>query len=219
MAPEPNSENEEEEESAARKATIAGLGVSRKTMLWTAAGVLVAIGGLVFAISGIGDGNRSDIQGNENSVAQGENSSITNNYYQAVQDFAGALPPNAGESQIREAAKKYANVTPQGVGPWPFVVIADPQLGMKVRTTGDVNGVQIGSAAHNAAVWADCRRDTGFNPQPGDPNGAVWYRIKWPSVRPSTEFLNSSPGDQYNGWAYGGLVVPIGQNGLLPMCS
>jgi hypothetical protein len=137
----------------------------------------------------------------------------------SLEDFLGALPPNPNELEIRELARNYAEVDPPGSGPWPFVVIADPRLGMKVRTSGLPDGVQVGSAAANTSVWVTCKKDTGFNPQPGDPNGSVWYQVKWPNEQPTTTFFGSSPVDAYHKWVYGGLIVPIGQNGRVPTCE
>ncbi len=134
-----------------------------------------------------------------------------------IGNFRAALPRNPTERQLRDSGTRYAQVSPQGPAPWAFIVVADPSLGLKVRTSGLADGSQIGTAAFNAEVWAECRQDTGFNA--GEPSGSVWYRIRWPNETPTIEFFNSSPGDSGEGWVYGGLLVPAGHNGDIPDCA
>lgn len=205
-------------EERAHTATVAGFRVARRTLVWTIVGIIVAALSGVFAfLQLVDDKPTQSVEGSANQVVQG-GGAITNNYFREVDEFKGALPPNPGAAQIRKSAEQYAEVNPDGTGPWPFVVVADPNLGLKVRTTGTTDGVQVGTAAYNTSVWVECRKDTGFNPAPGDPNGAMWYRVKWPSEQSTSRFYNSSPGDRFDQWVYGGLIVPIGQNGKVPAC-
>jgi hypothetical protein len=151
-------------------------------------------------------------------IVQGQGN-VINQYGDEFREFIAGLPPNRDKAQdIREAAKKYARINPQSNGPWPFVVVADSSLGLKVRTSGLAQGVQVGSVAFKAPLWIECKRDTGFNPEPDNPNGSVWYQTKWPNDQPTTEYFNSSPADQFQQWVYGGLIVPVGHNGNVPVC-
>ena len=192
----------------ANRSTILGVGLSRRTLVWTIAAVGVALVGFLASVVVSKGGNQ------QTTTIQGDNNTVIQN----LKDFQNSLPSDASPSLIREESRRYAQQRPEGSGPWPFVVVADPLLGLKIRTSGLIEGGQVGSATYKAPLWADCQQDTGFNPIPGDPNGSVWYRVRWPNNEPTTQFFNSAPGDRFSMWAYGGLIVPVGHNGQIPEC-
>lgn len=111
-------------------------------------------------LHGVGDKPSRSVDGIDNQVVQGDRT-ITKNYLGKVNEFKGALPPNPGAAQIRKSAEQYAEVNPDGAGPWPFVVVADPNLALKVRTSGTADDVQVGTAPYSTSVWVECRKDTG----------------------------------------------------------
>jgi len=206
---------------------LLGLEISRRSLSWTVGASLVAAVALGTALAPSDPSPAptapasSETRTNSGVSIEGNNNTNNGNttYNSYVQQYLQEIPDAANEKAVREAAAKYATVSPSGAGPWPFVSIANRDLGLKVRSTPYMDGVQIGSIATGAPAWAICRLSTGFNPQPGDPNGDTWFKIKWPRNAQTKEFDNSSPSDEFYGWVYGGLIVPLGHSGGIPTCG
>lgn len=103
--------------------------------------------------------------------------------------------------------------------PIPTVVLYTEELGLKIRTTPDMNGQQVGSAANHGTVWVECQLDSGFNPAPDTKGGSVWFRVHWPSSELGTTFFNSEPGNPAEAWAYSGYLYTFGGSGtVIPQC-
>ena len=197
----------------ANKATIAGLPLTRKSVALTAAGLAVAAVGVLVSVLVSDGGDVSQSSGTGPNV-NGDNNNLI---LQGPNEFLERVPAGSSAERYREEARKYAEVAPRSEGPWAFVVVADPALGLQVRSSADASGKQIGSAGFGATTWVSCKRDSGFDA--GESNGSVWYQTGWPNSEPTTKFFNSSPGDPQQGWVYNGLVVPAGHNGKVPDCA
>ncbi|GAB6902098.1 hypothetical protein [Kineosporia succinea] len=191
---------------------VKGLRIDMSARRWAIAGVLV--GAVALGPALLAGGEADSHSCSDTSVSGDGNQVQLTCWTEQADDLARA----DSKQEILDRAGKFAGTAPTGPGPWPLVVVADATLGLKVRSSGYADGVQIGSAAFRSSVWATCRADTGFDPEPGDSTGALWYRITWPTTGPGTEFGNSSPSDPHQGWVYGGLVAPAGHDGNLPTC-
>jgi hypothetical protein len=128
------------------------------------------------------------------------------------------VPPGASDAEVRKAAAGFAGTPPPGDGPAPFRVVDTEEKGLKVRTTPDLAGIQIGSAANGTTVWADCAAETGFDPELRDGAGPRWLHVRWPDTKPGTTFRNSDPANPLQGWVYAGFTVPAGHNGQIRPC-
>jgi hypothetical protein len=197
--------------------------VSRKQLLWTAVGGLAATAAVVLAVAWRPDGsggtsNTADrgasVEDNDVTAGDDIDQSVVNNY----NDFTDHAESTSNANEIRALAEDYADVEPSGDGPWPFWVLVSPD-GLKVRTSGDDDGEQIGTAANENTVWADCLVETDFNPPSRNDVGPMWLRIRWPNDGVGTsDFLNSGPSDPHRGYVYLGYTVPAGHNGGIPSC-
>ncbi|TQS42561.1 hypothetical protein [Cryptosporangium phraense] len=119
--------------------------------------------------------------------------------------------------EARDAARKYADVPPPRSGPSPFLIAGAPH-GLKVRTSGTVDGVQIGAVINQSVVWGECQTRTDFDPDRTDNTGAAWLRIKWGTNQPNAQVGFSEPSGKYSGWVYMGFTVPAGHNGAVRSC-
>jgi hypothetical protein len=199
-------------ENEASRATIFGLRIARKSLIWTIVGVVVALVGLGAAWAAPGGSAGQDHS--QHTTLNGNGGTVNN--VQGDQIFNEPSSSEPTPEQIRQNSERFRKVEPGPTGPWVFMVVAFPQLGAKVRSSGLASGYQIGSAAFNTAVWADCRLDTGFVPD--DTGKSVWFRVRWPSTAPSSAFMNTSAQDPSVGWIFGDLIVPAGHNGDIPVC-
>lgn len=125
---------------------------------------------------------------------------------------------HSSESDVLAASKSAASRLPMGSGPWPFVVVRTRGIGLKVRTTPLPMGEQIGSLSELDPVWVTCRRDSDFDPDPSTGNGPIWFQVTWSDERLGSDFRHSQYTAASTGWAYGGYLVPIGQDGEVPDC-
>lgn len=164
-----------------------------------------------------GSGNQS-APPNTSKSAPPSTGPVSDDYFLEVRNFDDSLPLNPTVDEIRALATLYSAVNPEGPGPWPFAAIpATPSLGLAVRNAPGAEGVEIGRVEFNAAAWAICQLgDDGENA--GVAGGRIWYKIRWPNERPSSEFFFSSPSDRFTGWIPAELGVPIGHNGKISSC-
>jgi hypothetical protein len=188
----------------------------RKTQHWAIIGSVAAVVAAcvgVFALWPDSDGSK-DQTGKQGATITG-NGNTVNNYQEFKQDIAEAKD----EADIREAAKKFAYKPAEGNGPWPYLVLNISEIGLKVRTSGELDGRQIGSSAAKSTLWVDCQKRTGFNPPSEYDVGPVWLQSRWPNKQISKEFFNSDPTDKYAGWVYAGYLVPAGHDGKIRSCT
>ena len=183
-----------------RTAPRTGMSTEVRSLLWTAAGVVVAP-----------DHAPATQPINQNGTAATGGTVINNSGYL---NFQQQVPPGTSDADVRSAASAYANVAPPADGPAPFRVVDTQDLGLKVRTTPTTQGVQIGSAANATTLWVDCAATTDFDPVTTDGVGPRWLRVHWPA----TTFHNSDPESPDQGWVYAGLTVPAGHNGQVREC-
>lgn len=66
--------------------------------------------------------------------------------------------------------------------------------------------------------WVECQTVSDFDPEPGNPAGARWYQVRWPTATPNTEPNVSGPADPATGWAYSAYLAPVGTDGDVPAC-
>lgn len=121
------------------------------------------------------------------------------------------------EERILAVSAAAATRDPQPPGPWPFVVVRDEGIGLKVRTNGMADGHAIGGIATHHQAWVVCQRDTGFDP---DGNGeSTWYQIAWPAnAQPGDGYLESEVSSTGRGWAYASYLAPIATSRSVPNC-
>jgi hypothetical protein len=195
--------------------------IAARTLGWTMAGVIVAavIGAItIWLMSQQADplapapAQPQESRGQGGTI-NGNGNVVTNTY----SEFQQQAPPGASIEQLQRAAEKYADVPPPS-SPAAFRVVNTGDMGLKVRTSGATDGVQIGSAAQDAVVWVNCRATTDFDPVLDDQTGASWFLIRWPSTVPGSSFRNSEPGGPAQGWIYAGYTLPAGHNGQVPSC-
>lgn len=198
-----------------RTGTRTGLSNEVRILLWTAAGVVVAA--LVALITSISaDAGPAPGSTGQTGTAQTGGTVINNN--NGFLNFQSQVPPGTPDADVRAAAATYATTPPPVGGPAPYRVVDTQELGLKVRTTPDVDGVQIGSAANATTLWVDCVAITRFDPVVTDNVDARWLRVRWPTTTPGTAFHNSDPGSPQRGWVYAGLTVPAGHDGKISTC-
>lgn len=190
------------------------------TKWWTAIGALAAV---LAAGVGIMSLRSGDVGEQRQATAEGEDGNTCVNTGEGSQtcDYGPILEDLAGrtERQIIESAEGFGAAPPVGDAPWPFVVVGTAPIGLKVRTTNAEIGTQIGAIANLNSAWAWCQEQSEFDPVPGDENGAVWFQIAWDHQEPNeTDYLQSESSATARGWIYGGFVVPVGHNGVIPNC-
>ncbi|MEY2474048.1 MAG: hypothetical protein QOK28_3377 [Actinomycetota bacterium] len=179
-----------------------------KNWNWNMVAALAAIAGLVVGTAAVcsrDTGNKCSGSGNARVRCE----------YRVIAGDAA----QRDESELLNDRRKYANVDPHGSGPWPFVVVRDHGIGLKVRTTPLADGEQIGGLSSRHTAWVACQRHTDFDPEPSLETGALWYQLRWPSVTPGTDLRESGYSDKYTGWAFGYYLTPLGQNGDVPDCG
>lgn len=185
-----------------------------QTLLWTAAGVVVAgvIGVITIALM-VQSPAGAQVTGGGTAISGSTGVTVNNDFV----TFQQQAPSGSSPAEVRAAAQRYTDVAPPA-GPAPFRVVDAGEKGLKVRTTGTLEGTQVGSAADGAVLWASCRAVTDFDPVLTDDIGAEWLLVQWPTAVPGSEFRNSEPGSPERGWVYAGYTVPAGHNGRVPEC-
>lgn len=201
-----------------RRLKIAGFRVSKRAMQWTAAGVVVAAAAIVIQIL-FREPSSPEMRDGQSGTQSGGNITGNNNVVSNFQTFQQGLGSDANAEHVRQRAKKFSSIKPIPPGPWPFRVVDVGDLGLIIRSSGTKSGQQIGSAAEDTAVWADCALLTDFTPPAENMVGPRWIRIKWPNNVPMRTFFNSEPSSSFEGWAYAGNLVPAGHNGEIPSCD
>jgi hypothetical protein len=195
------------------------MSMSRKTLLWTAAGVVVAVATLIYAIwSGTDSGDdraqaqsgSGNVQGGDNSINAGRD--IVIHAEQLKEETRGMT-----RQEAEQAASRYAEVNPVVGQANPYLVIEAPSH-LWVRSSGTVTGYHIGAAHNGSLVWVDCVATTDFDPELTDTTGPVWLRVRWPTDQPNDDIKSSQPSDRYVGWVYSRYTVPAGHNGRVPAC-
>jgi hypothetical protein len=131
--------------------------------------------------------------------------------------IASKDPDKISDDDILEAAKAVESKSPEGLGPWPFVVGEDGGIGLKVRTSGERSGIQIGGLASKHVAWVDCQMGTDFDPGSGT---SVWLRLRWPKDVPAGGgFYESEPAAAGSGFANSRFLFPIASNREVPQCK
>jgi hypothetical protein len=125
---------------------------------------------------------------------------------------AGVADP---EPRILAQAAANRDVPPRGDGPWPFAVVHDGGIGLKVRTTNVEQAIHIGGMAHAHTAWVMCKEQSGFDPEGF---GDLWYKVKWDNQTGSTAFFESDIAAHGSGWAHSYYLAPINFNGAVPYC-
>jgi hypothetical protein len=136
------------------------------------------------------------------------------------QIFMDCLSSSPSRRELRNLVDEFAEVDAIGDGPWPFYVKVN-QLGLKVRTSGDANGQQIGTSPNTETLWVECRRRTDFTPDDVVENvGPRWLRVRWPNNQSNViDPYISSASDPYTGYVYEAYAFPAGHNGRIPSCE
>lgn len=131
------------------------------------------------------------------------------------------LSQQAGDNDelFKAEVAKRSTANPTGPGPWPYVVVDAAQLGLKIRSTNDATGTQIGSATNRLTLWVDCISTSTFDPEPPSGAGPAWLRVRWPNSKPTNQYFNSEPNQPDRGYAYAGHAIPYGHNGKIPTCT
>jgi hypothetical protein len=196
--------------------------VSRKTLYWTAAGVVVAAIALVVTVAWThgtdAGGGHSQTQSGTGNMQAGDGGLVVGGDLSVQSEQFKAEVRGLTREQAEQAGRKYANVAPPRGQAAPFLVIDAPHH-LWVRSSGTAGGHHIGAAFDGATVWADCQVTTDFDPDRTDGTGAVWLRIHWPTDQPNDQLNNSQPADPYAGWVYAGQTLPAGHNGKIATCD
>jgi hypothetical protein len=196
-----------------------GAYVMTRSSIWARVGVVAGVVAAVVAIVAIfltrsGQSNKAKVGGSaSNCQVNGNSNTVTCDYQNKAQGAEGQT-----EDLILAESQKSMSIPPRGNGPWPFIVVHDFGMGLKVRTTDTPEGVQIGGIPSHHTVWAVCQQNSGFDPAPETGNGPVWLKVKWANTSPGQNFFESEISAQSTGWAYKGYVVPLGHNGQIPAC-
>jgi hypothetical protein len=109
---------------------------------------------------------------------------------------AAGLPGAAIDERLMADAAAFADVPPEGDGPWPFAVVNTLDQGLKVRTTNTRDGDQLGGLAPHHVAWAVCKTTSDFDPDHTTRSGPIWLQIKWDQHTPSSDFYKSRPGQR-----------------------
>jgi len=215
---------------AADKATILGLNISRKALLWTVIGVAVAVIAVVVTVvtsSGGGGGQNANVSGtgnnvNQNSGTQNQASGTCgqigngNSCVVQLQDLSKDTPT---DGEFKAKLEKLSTAAPASPGPWAFVIIDTGNLGLFARSANIAQANRVGYAMNRDLVWADCVASSDFTPpDPGNDVGPQWLKVRWKNDQPSSNHMLSDPGDTKQAWMYRGLTVPFGHNGDIPSC-
>ncbi len=189
------------------------------TAVATAILAIAALATLLFTV-GRDDATDSTITGIEQS-SQGESDACTGDQGATVTCIFGDNIADAeakSDDELRETTFSDPPTVISETGPWPFIVYDDGGIGLKVRTTNTIDGVQIGGIPTKNTAWVICKETSDFNPDPERGVGALWYRVAWPTDTASTEYYISQPSDPHKGWAFAGYLDPVGHNGDVPTC-
>jgi hypothetical protein len=193
--------------------------LTRKSLYWTAAGVVVAVASLIVTIvlaNGPSQGDTQQQSGSNNQQAQDGGIVVGGNF--SIQEFAQQVRAAPNLEEARRLADKYKNVSPKRGQPAAFIIVDAPHH-VWVRSAGTVDGYHIGAVYNGAPVWADCSTVTNFDPITTDDIGAKWLRIRWHTNKPNDQPAASQNSDKYYGWVYAGLTLPAGHNGEIPDCG
>ena len=186
-----------------------------------ATAVLAIVGFATFFLAFQGDSEPDDTVGGIEQSSGSDSDACTGDGGSTVTCIFGdniASAETKSDDELRETSFSEPPTVISETGPWPFIVYADDGIGLKVRTTNTVEGVQIGGLSTRNTAWVFCQEVSDFNPDPEREVGALWYQIAWPTEEPSTEYFTSQPSDPYTGWAFGGYLDPVGHNGDVPAC-
>lgn len=179
---------------------------------WVKLGIVAGVIAAVAAVVGLSrsDSSSSEVSqtgtGNVNCMVDGKGNSV---------ECKGKSPEQVHEQELIADAEEDRNSPPLGNGPWPFAVVRDQNIGLKVRTTNTAEGMQIGGLAHLHTAWAVCKQRSGFDPEG---LGDLWYKIKWDNQQRSTAFFESETGATDTGWVISSYLVPVNHNGNIPDC-
>jgi hypothetical protein len=205
-----------------KKLALEGLKVSRRTFIATIAAIIVAVALAIYSNSSDPGRSRqppSSINVNQ-SAGQGSNQCVQfGDKSQCIQQLDEISARLKDDERFKDQVQKLSIADPTGSGPWQYVVIFTDVRGLKIRTTNDQRGTQIGTAANRSVIWADCLSISKFDPDPVMKAGPRWLRIRWPNRTPTTKFFNSEPGQKVRAYAYSGYTIPYGHNGNIPPCQ
>lgn len=211
--------------SAADKATVLGLRISKRALAWTIVGVVVAVAGVVAAFVLPGGGGQS-VSGTGNQVNQNSGSQSAtgacgqvgtgNSCVVQLQELAKESPT---DEEFKAGVAKLGAAPPEEPGPWAFVVVDTGELGLFARSTNELQGSRVGLALNREMVWVDCMATSDFTPpDPTNDVGPVWLKVRWKNDQTSATHMYSDPDDPKRAWMYRGLTVPFGHNGDVPDC-
>jgi hypothetical protein len=192
--------------------------MSRSTT-WVRVGVIAGVVAAAVATIGLvanrsGQTNNAKVEGSAGTCqVNGSSNIVTCQYQNEAQAAEGKT-----EDLILQESQRSIAIPPQGTGPWPFIVVHDFGMGLKVRTTDTAEGIQIGGIPTHHTVWAVCQQNSGFDPAPETRNGPIWLKVKWANMSPGENFFESEISAPSTGWAYKGYLVPLGHDGQIPTC-
>lgn len=175
------------------------------------AAVVTSLATVGLVVVSTGDNTTTTVNTNSCPV-EGSDITIDCHWQQYLPD-----PAEVDAQKIIDSSNKYTDVAPTGNGPWPFAV-AGSDIGLKVRSTNVVDGVQLGGIQELHVAWVVCQKDSGWNPDPSTDGGSIWYKIPWDQRTPSTAYFESPPNADGSAWAYSGYLYPTGHNGKVPWC-
>ena len=157
----------------------------------------------------------------DNCAQVGNNNSCT------IQQQANAISRNVADAQqLKALVAQDSQSQPEPPGPWSYLVYntanaVGVDVGLKVKTAPSLDGLQVGSVASRALVWADCYVLNSFNPERGSDVdvGPKWLRIRWPTNSAGTTFASSSPTDTFTQYVYAEYTLSFTHNGEIPACA
>jgi len=182
-------------------------GLSRRTLIWTIIGALAGVAAVLIAI--LAPNPLPAISVNEGGSNPGGCIIVGNGNC--------TVPGAASDEEFNNRIRANAIGDPKPPAPYRFTVITSEQ-GLKVRTSGEPDGQQIGTATRHAVVWADCIQETSYNPDPSVDAGPKWLKIRWPNQTPTLKAFNSERTQTTFGYVHLGWVLPVDHNGKLPPC-
>ena len=189
--------------------------VAWKTLVWTAVAAIAGVVSVVLIVARSGSGDESIKCRNTTIEIHGDDNTIGDITYEGFLDCLSRSPTR---QELERVTRKFVDIEPSGDGPWPFYVSVN-ELGLMVRTTGTMDGRQIGTAGNGATLWVECQERTDFTPPAIEDVGPVWLRVRWPNNEPDVPTtFNSSPSDRYTGYVYKAYAFPAGHNGHIPNC-
>lgn len=130
-------------------------------------------------------------------------------------------PKTPTEIGLEKAIESAAQSTedPTGAAPWQFTVVRTFGEGLKVRTSPERDGRQIGGIRDLHPAWVICQHWSGFDPQVSSNKQGLWYLIAWSQTEENSHFHESQPSDQHTGWVFSDFLLPEGHNGNVPDCD